>query len=154
VAILVRGAFATMPCVILAATEYDDDPARVDRDAVWAFLSTDAYWARWRDRATVEAQLDRAWRVVGAYDAGSGRLVGFARALSDGVALAYLADVFVVPDRRGRGIGHGLVSAMIDEGPGALFRWLLHTADGHGLYREHGFAEPDATLLERPSRLG
>jgi GNAT superfamily N-acetyltransferase len=131
---------------------YDDDPARVDRDAVWAFLSADAYWARWRDRAAVEAQLDAAWRVVGAHETGTGRMVGFARAISDGVALAYLADVFVVPDRRGLGIGHGLVTAMIDEGPGARFRWLLHTADAHGLYRQHGFAEPDATLLERPAR--
>jgi GNAT superfamily N-acetyltransferase len=130
--------------------EYDDDPGRVDRDVVWGFLSTHAYWARWRDRAAVEAQLDAAWRVVGAYE--TGRMVGFARAISDGVALAYLADVFVLPDRRGWGIGHGLVTAMIDAGPGARFRWLLHTADAHGLYRQHGFAQPDATLLERPAR--
>jgi GNAT superfamily N-acetyltransferase len=132
--------------------EYDDDLRRVDRDAVWAFLGTEAYWARWRDRAAVEAQLDAAWRVVGAYERETGRMVGFARALSDGVALAYLADVFVVPERRGLGIGHGLVTAMIDDGPGARFRWLLHTADAHGLYRQHGFAEPDGTLMERPAR--
>ena len=72
--------------------EYDDDPARVDRDAVWAFLSTEAYWARWRDRAAVEAQLDSAWRLVGAYERGSGRLVGFARAFSDGVATPPFAN--------------------------------------------------------------
>lgn len=135
-----------------AGIEYDDDPARIDREAVWAFLSTHAYWGRWRDRAAVEAQLDSAWRVVGAYESHTGRLLGFARAVSDGVGMAYLADVFVVPDRRGAGIGHGLVRTMIDDGPGARFRWLLHTADAHGLYRQHGFAEPDATVLERPAR--
>jgi GNAT superfamily N-acetyltransferase len=124
----------------------------VDRDVVWAFLSTEAYWGRWRDRATVEAQLDGAWRLVGAYDAETGRMVGFARTVSDGAHVAYLADVFVVSDRRGEGIGHGLVTAMIDDGPGAHFRWMLHTADAHGLYRQHGFAEPDAKLLERPPR--
>jgi hypothetical protein len=39
---------------------------------------------------------------------------------------------------------------MIDHGPGAGFRWLLHTADAHGLYARFGFAPPDATFLERP----
>jgi hypothetical protein len=41
---------------------------------------------------------------------------------------------------------------MVDDGPGRDFRWMLHTADAHGLYRQHGFASPDATYLERPSR--
>ena len=117
---------------------------------VWAFLSTEAYWGRWRDRATVEAQLDGAWRLIGAYDTDTGRMVGFARTVSDGAHIAYLADLFVVGDRRGEGIGHGLVTAMIDEGPGAHFRWLLHTADAHGLYEKFGFRAPDHTLLERP----
>ena len=53
--------------------ELDDDPARIPRDAVWAWLSTEAYWGRWRTRADIEAQLDSAWRVVGAYRAGTGR---------------------------------------------------------------------------------
>jgi hypothetical protein len=41
---------------------------------------------------------------------------------------------------------------MIDRGPGASFRWTLHTADAHGLYRQYGFAAPDETYLERPRR--
>ena len=60
--------------------EIDDDPARVDRDAVWRYLSTEAYWGRDRSRADVEAQLDDAWRVVAAYD-GDGATIGFARAV-------------------------------------------------------------------------
>jgi len=71
---------------------------------------------------------------------------------SDGVGLAYLADVFVVDDARGHGVGTALVQAMIDDGPGADFRWMLHTADAHGLYRRFGFAEPDTTYLERPGK--
>lgn len=126
----------------------DDDPARVDRDAVWEFLSTEAYWARWRGRADVERQLDTAWRVTAAYDP-SGATVGFARAFSDEVALAYLADVYVHPAHRGRGLGRGLLDLMIDRGPGAGFRWMLHTADAHGLYRAFGFTEPDEMFLER-----
>ena len=130
--------------------QFDDDPARIDADIVWSFMSTQAYWARWRTRADVESQIASAWRVVGAYDRDTGRMVGFARAISDGVALAYLADLFVVDGLRGKGLGKGLVRAMIDDGPGTGFRWMLHTADAHGLYEQFGFRKPDATYLERP----
>jgi GNAT superfamily N-acetyltransferase len=135
---------------VVPGYEFDDDPARVDRDVVWAFLSTQAYWGRWRSREQVERQLDGAWRVVGAYHTATGRMVGFGRAISDGVAFAYLADVFVEPAHRGNGIGAALVAAMIEEGPGAGFRWTLHTADAHSLYARFGFAPPDPTFLERP----
>ena len=129
---------------------FSDDASRLDVNAVWAFLSEHAYWGRWRTRADLEQQLAGAWRVVGCYDE-DGATVGFCRAVSDGVALAYLADVFVLPAHRGAGLGRGLVQAMIDEGPGVGFRWMLHTADAHCLYRYVGFAPPDATYLERPA---
>lgn len=132
--------------------ELDDDPDRVDRDAVWSFLSSgEAYWARWRCRDDLERQLATAWRVVGAYRS-DGALVGFARAISDAVSFAYLADVYVLPVVRGAGLGHELVRVMIDEGGGADFRWTLHTADAHGLYARFGFGPPDETYLERPGR--
>lgn len=130
--------------------ELDDDASRVDKDAVWDFLSTEAYWGKGRTRADFEAQLASAWRIVGVYEAAPGRQVGFARAVSDGVAFAYLADVFVLPDARGAGLGRELVATMIDRGPGAGFRWTLHTADAHDLYRKFGLAEPDAMYMERP----
>jgi GNAT superfamily N-acetyltransferase len=129
--------------------ELDDDPGRVDRDAVWRYLSTEAYWGRWRRRDQLEAQLDGAWRVVGAYDP-SGATVGFGRAVSDGVGFAYLADVYVEASVRGRGLGVALVRFMIDDGPGRTFRWTLHTRDAHSLYTRFGFAVPDETFLERP----
>jgi GNAT superfamily N-acetyltransferase len=68
------------------------------------------------------------------------------------VALAYLADVYVLPEHRGRGIAQAIIRAMVDDGPGAGFRWMLHTEDAHDLYRRFGFAAPDDTMLERPSR--
>lgn len=132
--------------------EIDEDVRRVDREAVWGFLSTEAYWARDRTREQFDRQLETAWRVVAAYERPGGRLVGFARAFSDGVLSAYLADVFVLPDARGHGIGAELVRAMIEDGPGRDFRWMLHTADAHGLYRRFGFAEPGADFMERPRR--
>jgi GNAT superfamily N-acetyltransferase len=135
----------------VAGYEFDDDPGRINREVVWGFLSRDAYWGRWRGRDDVERQLDDAWRVVGAYATATGAMVGFARALSDGVAIAYLADVFVLPEHRGHGTGTALIAAMIEDGPGAAFRWMLHTGDAHGLYAKFGFAAPDATFLERPA---
>jgi GNAT superfamily N-acetyltransferase len=135
---------------ILDDFQIDDDPARVDRDALWRFLSIDAYWGRWRSRDVVERQVDSAWRVVAGYDA-SGAMIGFARAVSDGCAIAWLADVYVIEAARGRGLGKALVEEMVERGPGRDFRWLLSTQDAHGLYRSFGFREPDSTIVERPA---
>lgn len=141
----------TLPPVITLHDGYeiDDDPARIDRDAVWEFLSTQAYWGRWRARADLETQIAVAWRVLSLYEPGTGRTVGFARAVSDGVSFAYLADVYVHPEVRGRGLGVALVRAMLDTG--AHMRWTLHTRDAHELYRRFGFSAPDETALERPA---
>jgi GNAT superfamily N-acetyltransferase len=127
--------------------ELDDDPARIDVDAVHAFL-TQSYWAEGRSRETVERLIREAQRVVGLYH--EGRQVGFCRAVSDDASLTYLADVYVLPEHRGRGLGVELVREMIDNGPYARRRWLLHTRDAHELYRRFGFGPPNERLMERP----
>lgn len=137
----------------IGAYELDDSPARVDHDAAWNFLSAHAYWGRTRTRADFDAQLASAWRVVGVYQAADGRMVGFARAVSDGVAFAYLADVYILQEARGQGLGKQLVHTMIDRGQGAGFRWALHTADAHGLYRQFGFGPPTERYMERPEQV-
>jgi GNAT superfamily N-acetyltransferase len=130
--------------------ELDDDPGRVDVDAVHAYLSDESYWATGRPRETVERLVRDAARVVGIY---RGALqVGFARAVSDGVAVAYLADVYVLPEHRGHGLGKELVHEMIERGPYAHVRWLLHTRDAHALYARAGFGPPRERLMERPAR--
>jgi ribosomal protein S18 acetylase RimI-like enzyme len=128
--------------------ELDDDRGRVDLDAVWAFLSTEAYWGRERSREDVERQVRDASRVVGLYLEGG--QVGFARTWTDG-RLAYLADVYVLAEHRGRGLGVELVRFAVDDGPYADLRWALHTRDAHGLYRRFGFGPPDERSMERPS---
>jgi GNAT superfamily N-acetyltransferase len=127
--------------------ELDDDPARVDVDAVHEFL-TESYWAAGRPRETVERLVRSAQRVVGLYH--DGRQVGFCRALSDDASVTYLADVYVLPEHRGRGLGVELVREMIENGPYVARRWLLHTADAHELYRRFGFGPPGERLMERP----
>ena len=133
----------------VAGYDIDDDPARIDPAAAVAFLTTGAYWGRWRGEQDIRRQISAAWRLTGAYDA-DGAMVGFARAFSDGGS-AYLADVYVLPAHRGAGLGRALVAMMIEEGPGAGQRWMLHTSDAHGLYRSFGFAAPDGRYLERPA---
>ena len=127
--------------------ELDDDPARVDFDAVYDFLSTEAYWAEGRSRETIEGLIRDASRVVGLYH--DGAQIGFARTVSDGASFAYLADVYVLPEYRGRGLGIELVKAAVDEGPYADRRWLLHTEDAHALYEKLGFGPGGRKLMER-----
>ena len=127
--------------------ELDDDHGRIDVDAVHQFLSQASYWALGRRRETVEQLVENASRVIGLYH--GTRQVGFARAVSDGVVFAYLADVYVLPDYRGRGLGLELVREMVERGPYARVRWLLHTADAHALYAKLGFAPPPPTTMER-----
>ena len=127
--------------------ELDDDPARIDVDAVHDFLSNHAYWAEGRPHDVVMRLIREADRVVGAYD--DGRQVAFARAFTDGVSLVYLADVYVLPEYRGRGLGVELVREMVENGPYANVRWMLHTRDAHGLYEKFGFAAPSERVLER-----
>jgi GNAT superfamily N-acetyltransferase len=128
--------------------QIDPDPGRVDVVALCAFLEAEAYWARWRTPDDIRRQVETAWRVVGAYTE-QGDMVGFARAVSDGLDVSYLADVYVLSEHRGQGLGHALVLEMIENGPGAGLRWMLHTRDAHDLYRKFGFAEPDARYMER-----
>jgi GNAT superfamily N-acetyltransferase len=85
--------------------------------------------------------------VIGLYR--EGRQVGFARVLSDG-RIAYLADVYVLAEHRGRGLGVELVREAVDDGSQRDLRWLLHTRDAHGLYEKFGFGPPSDRVLERP----
>ena len=130
--------------------ELDDDPGRIDRDAVHRYLSEESYWARGRTREVQDELIDVAARVVGLYH--EGEQVGFTRTLSDGHVQSYLADVYVLEEHRGRGLGVELVRFSVDEGPVAHTKWFLHTEDAHDLYRRFGFAEPGSRALERWSR--
>jgi GNAT superfamily N-acetyltransferase len=128
--------------------ELDDDPARIDVSEVHRFLSETSYWAVGRDCAVQERLVREALRVVGLYH--EGRQVGFCRAAGDGVAVMYLADVYVLPEHRGRGLGVELVREMVENGPYAQNRWILHTADAHELYARLGFETPGPRTMERP----
>jgi len=128
--------------------ELDDDRSRIDREAVHSYLSEEAYWALGRERKIQDALIDASARVVGLYY--DGRQVGFSRTVSDGYVHAYLRDVYVLPEFRGRGLGVELTRFSVDEGPYSGLRWILYTEDAHDLYRKFGFEDPSPQTLERP----
>jgi GNAT superfamily N-acetyltransferase len=134
--------------------ELDDDPKRVDVDAVHAFISQESYWGKGRARERVARAIDGSTRVVGIYR-GSDQ-VGFARAVSDGAVVAYLADVYVLEPYRGKGLGLELIREIVDGDTRNDVRWMLHTADAAGLYRKLGFRPqaPPYPLMERPPVAG
>lgn len=136
-----------MRCALADGYELDDDRARLDREAVHRYLAEESYWAAGRSRPVMEELIDTAARVAGLYR--SGAQIGFARVVSDGHTQSYLADVYVLPQHRGRGLGVELVRFAVDEEPLRRTKWLLHTQDAHGLYRKLGFHEPGDRLMER-----
>jgi GNAT superfamily N-acetyltransferase len=132
--------------------ELDDDVARIDVDAVHAYISGESYWGRGRPRELVERAIAGSRRVVALYR--DGALVGFGRAVTDDATVAYLADVYVLAAHRGRGLGLALVREIVEGGDRPVsphVRWLLHTADAHGLYAKLGFTTrpPLYPLMER-----
>jgi GNAT superfamily N-acetyltransferase len=106
-------------------------------------LSEHSYWARSIPRETFEKSV-RNSLCFGLFH--GNRQVGFARVISDYATLAYLADVFILPAYRGRGLAKWLTECIVSH-PDLqnLRRWILVTQDAHGLYRKCGF-----TPLARP----
>lgn len=118
-----------------------DDPARLDLALIHGFLAS-SYWAAGIPEETMRRSIagSLAFGLYRLDDEGGGRQVGFARAVTDRATYAYLADVFVVPDERGQGLGTFLVEAVLAHPDlQGLRRWSLVTRDAHDLYRKFGF---------------
>lgn len=128
--------------------EISTDPARLDLDAIHGFLRT-AYWSQGVAREVVERSIAHSLP-FGLY-APDGAQAGFARVISDRAVFAYVGDVFVLPDHRGRGLGVWLVETMLAHPElQGLRRWHLATADAHALYARFGFAPSDpARMMDR-----
>jgi GNAT superfamily N-acetyltransferase len=114
------------------------DPARLDLDAVHGFLVT-GYWCEGIPRELLARAIAHSLCFNLLED--GGRQVGFARVCTDHATYAYLMDVYVLPERRGRGLGRWLMECVMDHPSLAgLRRFSLVTRDAHGLYRPFGFA--------------
>ena len=124
----------------------------MDIDLICTWLS-DTYWARDRDRVTIERSIAHSFPYA-AYDP-SGRQVGFTRATSDLASFCWIGDVIVSPTNRGRGVGTWLVGAAIDDvKTRGVHRFLLATRDAHGVYERLGFTplQVPAVWMERDER--
>jgi GNAT superfamily N-acetyltransferase len=114
-----------------------DDKQLLDRTLIHEFLSTRSYWAKGVPAAVVNRALENSL-CFGVYLAG--RQIGFARAVSDFATFAWLADVFIVEEQREHGYSKQLVAAVRAHPQlQGLRRFLLGTADAHGLYQQFGF---------------
>lgn len=130
--------------------ELDDDRGRVDVDVVHRYLAEEAYWVRGRDRPTIERLVRESTRVIGVYV--GNEQVGFARVMSDGSNMAWLGDVFVVAEHRGRGLGVELVREAVEHPEHRDLTWFLNTRDAHSLYTRFGFEAPSDRTMVRPRR--
>ncbi len=122
-----------------------NDPARLDFDVIHPALAS-SYWSPGISREKVE-RAARHSVAIGLYDFNCFQ-IGYCRVITDHTSFAYLADVWVDPDRRGGGLGTFLVDAVVNRPEWAeLRRFLLFTADAHGLYAKFGFR-----ALDKPER--
>ncbi|MFD3485360.1 GNAT family N-acetyltransferase [Streptomyces sp. NPDC058665] len=130
-----------------AAYEISNDPARLDADRIHRWLSTDAYWALGRDRDVQDKAIAGSLN-FGAYDAGSGEQVAYARVVTDHATFAWLCDVYVAPVARGKGLGTELVAAVRGHlTPLGVRRMMLATEDAHGVYEKVGFKSLENPLM-------
>ncbi|HVS95360.1 MAG TPA: GNAT family N-acetyltransferase [Puia sp.] len=113
------------------------DKTRLDLDFIHAYLSTRAYWCLNIPYETVRRSVEHSL-CFGVYC--EDRQVGFARVITDYATIAYLGDVFVIGEHRGKGLSKRLMRSIMDHPQlQGLRRWILLTRDAHGLYGQFGW---------------
>ena len=132
--------------------EITTDPTRFDLDVIHGYLSR-SYWAEGIPHETVARSIAGSLGFAAFVDR---QQVGFARVITDRATFAYLADVFVLEERRGRGIATRILEAIVSH-PDLqhLRRWMLVTRDAHALYAKFGFralGNPERVMERRRPR--
>jgi GNAT superfamily N-acetyltransferase len=127
------------------------NPEWLDLDVIHTFLSEHSYWAHGIPRDVVARSISHSV-CFGVYAISPSNLdrrqIGFARVTTDRATFAYLGDVFILPEHRGRGLSKRLMEAILAHPDlQGLRRWMLATADAHELYTKFGFG-----LLSHPER--
>jgi GNAT superfamily N-acetyltransferase len=121
--------------------QLDTDADRLDLDRIERWLAAESYWALGRERAVIERSLANSI-VYGLY-APSGEQVGVFRVVTDRATFAWLCDVFIDAEHRGRGLSHWAVALIRDDLLNlGVYRIVLATNDAHELYAKVGFTAP------------
>jgi N-acetylglutamate synthase-like GNAT family acetyltransferase len=121
------------------------DRARLDVGLIYNFISTQSYWGIGRSLEAVQKSIANSL-CFGVYS--GNKMIGFARVVTDYATFAWVADVFIVNEYRGKGISKWLMETILSHPELKGFRrWVLATKDAHELYRKFGFRE-----LNKPER--
>ncbi|HKC63983.1 MAG TPA: GNAT family N-acetyltransferase [Pyrinomonadaceae bacterium] len=121
------------------------DKERLDLSVIHDYLSNHSYWATGRSLETIRRSIEHSFS-FGVYK--GEEQIGFARVVTDYATFAWIADVFILDQFRGQGLGTWLMEVVIKHPELQGFRrWTLSTKDAHALYRKFGFTE-----LMRPER--
>ncbi len=122
-----------------------DDKGLLDVDYVHDYISNKSYWAKNIPIEIVKKSIDGSI-CFGVYE--KEKQIGFARVISDKATFAYLADVFIDENYRGKGLSKWLMEVIINHNElQGLRRWMLGTLDAHSLYEKFGFKP-----IEEPNR--
>lgn len=137
----------SMPASLLERTHgsylLSSDKSKLDHDLIHRYLTNTSYWARGREKATVDRSIEHSYLVMAAYDT-AGAQVAFARMVTDLATWAWLCDVFVLPEHQSTGLGTALVGAIVGHPDVVdISRQFLATADAHDLYAKLGFSPLD-----------
>jgi GNAT superfamily N-acetyltransferase len=122
------------------------DKNKIDLQSVHSFLSGESYWAKGIPEETVRRSIENSV-CFGVYY--RNRQIGFARVITDHATFAYLADVYILPSHRGKGLSKELMRFIMEYAEQLhLRRFMLATLDAHSLYTQYGF-----TSLKNPERM-
>ena len=128
-----------------------DDHTRLDREMIHRYLSQESYWAKGVPREIVDRSLENSL-CTGVYSP-SGQQVGLARVITDFATYAFLCDVFISNEHRGKGLGKALIQAVVSHPRlQSIRRMALGTLDAHGLYAAFGFkpiGQPERHMEKR-----
>jgi N-acetylglutamate synthase-like GNAT family acetyltransferase len=124
------------------------DKQYLDTDVIHHFLSVDSYWAKGITMEKVKKSIEKSSICFGMYEGdpakGEAKQIGFVRAVTDFVRFAWIMDVFVVPEYRGRGLSKWMMETMVEQSElKDVRKMMLCTYDAHGLYEQYGFQKLD-----------
>ncbi len=118
--------------------EIDTDRKRLDLAAIHRFLSKESYWAQNRTLEQTLTAIENS-QCFGLFY--GKQQVGFARVVTDRATFAYIGDVYVIDEHRGKGLSKWLMKVIVEQPDlQGLRRWVLATRDAHGLYEQFEFA--------------
>jgi N-acetylglutamate synthase-like GNAT family acetyltransferase len=124
------------------------DKQYLDTNVIHQFLSVDSYWAKGITMEKVKKSIEKSSICFGMYEGdpakGEAKQIGFVRAVTDFVRFAWIMDVFVLPEYRGRGLSKWMMETMVEQSElKDVRKMMLCTYDAHGLYEQYGFQTLD-----------